>query len=846
MKKGKSVLTRRVLAGLLAWVLLGSVGYVQPAAAQTVEINTNEEYAQAGSDVKDSNGHIRPSGSITGNQVTIGTTNGGDVPLIGTGTGSGEQKNVYGGHYGFSSAVVDNNHVYIISGQMGQVYGGYAGSNGAVTNNKITVTGGTITDSVIGGYSNGSSATGNKVDITDGTVKSYVIGGYSNSYSDSDTVTGNSVTISKGTIEDYVKGGYGIGKVEGNSVTISGGEVHKIVYGGDSINSTVVGNILTITGGTIGQDDGSGMYTYYVAGGNGVEAATDNIVIIEKGTVNGSVTGGAASSGKSTDNKVYISGGTVKDVVYGGYSAGNSVGNDDVMGNLIVISGNGEVAKNVYGGFGSTSGAVTGNEVRISGGIISGSVYGGYGQRGAVTDNSVTISGAPKFGTESVLYGGATTSGTVSGNILNIHTKGLEVANVKGFDVYNFYLQNDTQAGNTLLTLTGGNGSDKSTSLDGSTINVGMEGSAPALQVGDSVILVKNENGITGDVTYGKIKDGVSIEYEFTTELEGGTALVSRVTRAGISADSKSPVETQLAAVAFINSGADLLAGSGVSSAVTAAGGGNAEMFGAMSGGSMRYKSGSYADVHGYNLALGVGKAIANKAGQLTFGPFVEYGHGNYTSYLDSGVRGDGNTKYYGIGMLARQDNTSGVYYEGSLRYGRMDADYGSNDMTTGTMGKVHTHYDSSSAYYGAHLGIGKVTELDDSAKADIYAKLLYTHQRGDSVTLQGQGAREEYDFDAVDSTRARVGARVSKAYGERGSGYVGVAYEYEFDGEARAAVKGFSTPSPSIKGSSGLLELGYILQPKAANDPAINIGLQGWGGKKQGFTGNVNFVWTF
>ena len=104
----------------------------------------------------------------------------------------------------------------------------------------------------------------------------------------------------------------------------------------------------------------------------------------------------------------------------------------------------------------------------------------------------------------------------------------------------------------------------------------------------------------------------------------------------------------------------------------------------------------------------------------------------------------------------------------------------------------------------------------------------------------------EVYDFDAVDSTRARVGARVSKAYSERGTGYVGLAYEYEFDGEARATVKGFSTPSPSIKGSSGLLELGYILQPKGVNDPTINIGLQGWGGKKQGVTGNVNFVWTF
>ena len=726
MKKGKSVLTRQVLAGLLAGVLLGSVGYVQPAAAQIVKIETQTDYIKAGNDVKDSNGHIVISGSASGNQVTIGTADGGDVPLIGTGTGSSEQKNVYGGHNG--SAAVTNNQVYIHSGQMGKVYGGETGaSNSSATGNSVIISGGT-SGTVYGGsaYREGGLATGNRVIISGGTSGT-VYGGYA--------------------------GNRGIAK--GNSVHISGGTVESGVYGGST-----------------------------------------------------------SASGDVTGNSIYISGGTIK----GG----------------VVCAGMGD------------RGTVTGNEVLISGGMISDNVYGGMGNGATVTGNSVTISGTPKFGENTVLYGGYADRGTVSGNILNIHTKDLTVANVKGFDVYNFYLQNDTQAGNTLLTLTGGNGSDKSTSLDGSTINVGMEGSAPALQVGDSVILVKNENGITGDVTYGKIKDGVSIEYEFTTELEGGTALVSRVTRAGISADSKSPVETQLAAVAFINSGADLLAGSGVSSAVTAAGGGNAEMFGAMSGGSMRYKSGSYADVHGYNLALGVGKAIANKAGQLTFGPFVEYGHGNYTSYLDSGVRGDGNTKYYGIGMLARQDNTSGVYYEGSLRYGRMDADYGSNDMTTGTMGKVHTHYDSSSAYYGAHLGIGKVTELDDSAKADIYAKLLYTHQRGDSVTLQGQGAREEYDFDAVDSTRARVGARVSKAYGERGSGYVGVAYEYEFDGEARAAVKGFSTPSPSIKGSSGLLELGYILQPKAANDPAINIGLQGWGGKKQGFTGNVNFVWTF
>ena len=138
------------------------------------------------------------------------------------------------------------------------------------------------------------------------------------------------------------------------------------------------------------------------------------------------------------------------------------------------------------------------------------------------------------------------------------------------------------------------------------------------------------------------------------------------------------------------------------------------------------------------------------------------------------------------------------------------------------------------------------MNKLNDTTKADVYAKFMYTHQNGDSVALRGEGNGEVYDFDAVDSTRVRVGARVSKAYNNCGTGYAGLAYEYEFDGEAKATVLGFSTPSPSIKGSSGLLELGYILQPKGANDPAIDINLQGWGGKKQGFTGNVNFAWKF
>lgn len=55
-----------------------------------------------------------------------------------------------------------------------------------------------------------------------------------------------------------------------------------------------------------------------------------------------------------------------------------------------------------------------------------------------------------------------------------------------------------------------------------------------------------------------------------------------------------------------------------------------------------------------------------------------------------------------------------------------------------------------------------------------------------------------------------------------------GLAYEYEFGGEAKTTVKGLSTPTLSIKGSSGMLELGYIIQNKDVNVPAVYIGLQG------------------
>lgn len=805
------------------------------------------------------------SGAVTNNKVIIsgGMAEMSREPVAGalsrgSGTVAYNSVKATGGNFyaifggGSAEGIAEYNSVTVEGATVieGRVAGGLA-TEGVARHNSVTISGtAEIKEGVFGGTvdrgGDPADLIDNSVMISGGKIGDVVFGAYTEG---SGIVAYNSVTLTDGLLNGEVYGGASTknGIAEYNSVTVSGGTINMLATGGVSMDNVARYNNVTVTGGTI---KGS------IYGGMSEINAIENKVMISGGNIGGDVCGAESKAESSaTGNEVIISGTPTFESAYGTNIYGASTFDGEITGNKVTISGRpvfkfNDPDKNIkiYGGYVDRDGNVTGNSVEINGDMNfteALEIYGGYGGTGAVTGNSVTISGRPIFAADSVIYGGYSASGgEVSGNILNIKSTGITVSNIKNFDVYNFYLPDTVQADDVLMTVTGGS-SNEQTDLKGSSVNVGITGSAPALKSGDNVTLLHNANGILADETtvYGKMTQGVSLEYDFTTVLQNGDSLVTTIIKSGISDDTKSLVETQAAAAGFINSGADLLVSSGITSMSKVTSAEDNAIFGAMSGGSMRYDTGSHADVKGYNFALGMGKAVANNAGRLTFGPFVEYGYGDYTSYLDNGVRGDGKTKYYGVGVLARQDDKSGVYYEGSLRYGRMDADYASNDL--GTAG-VHSSYDSSSAYYGAHLGIGKVTGLNDTTKADVYAKLLYTHQNGDSVTLQGEGNGEVYDFDAVDSTRARVGARVSKAYSERGTGYVGLAYEYEFDGEARATVKGFSTPAPSIKGSSDLVELGYILQPQGVNDPTINIGLQGWGGKKQGFTGNVDFVWTF
>lgn len=66
--------------------------------------------------------------------------------------------------------------------------------------------------------------------------------------------------------------------------------------------------------------------------------------------------------------------------------------------------------------------------------------------------------------------------------------------------------------------------------------------------------------------------------------------------------------------------------------------------------------------------------------------------------------------------------------------------------------------------------------------------------------------------------------------------------------GAAHATVYGLSTTALSLKGSTGIFELGVSLQPQAKKSAlTLDVGLQGYTGKREGvMSGTLKAAWVF
>jgi outer membrane autotransporter protein len=168
-----------------------------------------------------------------------------------------------------------------------------------------------------------------------------------------------------------------------------------------------------------------------------------------------------------------------------------------------------------------------------------------------------------------------------------------------------------------------------------------------------------------------------------------------------------------------------------------------------------------------------------------------------------------------------------------------VENEYWSDDLIAG----LKVSYETRAPYFGLHVGAGYIFKLGDSTVVDLYGKYFWNHQIAADATLT---TGDLVSFGAVNSHRVKVGARFVFTLNEYLSPYVGAAFEQEFAGTAKANTNGLAIDAPSIKGGSGMGELGIKFTPGESSPFGLDLGLQGYTGKRQGLTGSLRLSFDF
>jgi outer membrane autotransporter protein len=100
--------------------------------------------------------------------------------------------------------------------------------------------------------------------------------------------------------------------------------------------------------------------------------------------------------------------------------------------------------------------------------------------------------------------------------------------------------------------------------------------------------------------------------------------------------------------------------------------------------------------------------------------------------------------------------------------------------------------------------------------------------------------------FHAITSRRTRLGARWDVAVSDTTTAYSGLSWEREYDGKARASIHGYALDTPKLTGNSAIVELGLTVKPTPNHPLTLDIGVQGYGGKREGVTGSLRVNYAF
>ena len=812
------------------------------------------------------------------------------VTLTG-GTLSGD---IFGGVAASGDAVKNTVNIKGGSAASHDVYGGFS-TNGNATGNIVNITGGSVRD-VKGGRAANGNATDNTINIANATVSS-ITGG------EGAATNNNTVNLNGGANVTGALKGSSAANGTGNTLNVKGKDNKAGSISGfqkmnfDATDASTDAAMLRTTGATdvnwetltVKNASASEKPLTLLENANGINISgrTGDAV---KSELNADATMETNIDVRKTGSKVtaityegYTFKGATQATTYGADTwAGCSKAGNTTQDNKLTLSDASKTYANVYGGWTSGTGTKAAadkqnnslsNTVDYTAGTVTGTLYGGYAANGEASGNTVNLGAVTTaaniyggFGTVTknntinlkgaritgTIYGGSAANGT--GNTLAIY-KPSEVHDFAGIQNLHFYTDEMAAGAATPMLKLGTATKD----IRGLNIGVARSGAAPKLIKGDKILLMKTAGGaLTTDAAIqNKVEgmQGVSRRYEYEIKQEATGELTATVTKAGFAEQAKSLVETRAGLASFVNQGADYLVQDGLAAAqmsvsastsekgknaqrkATASDGAAYQLWAGAGANSMRAESGSYVDSKGWNLGVGWAREDVQKDGaKVLFSPFVEYGRGTYDSYLDDGTHGSGKISYIGAGILGKLTQKDDLWLEGSLRAGRAKSDYSAN--LSGTAAS----YDGSNTYYGAHLGAGKTFAIKEDSSIDAYARYFWSHQNSMTATLN---TGDLYEFGSVNSQRLRLGLRYSLKDKTTGEFYAGLAWEHEFAGKAGATYQGDAAPSPSLKGSSYMLELGYRFMPENSR-VSYDLHLNGWQGQRKGITGGASVKWAF
>ncbi|MCL2076745.1 MAG: autotransporter outer membrane beta-barrel domain-containing protein [Betaproteobacteria bacterium] len=791
-------------------------------------------------------------GTVSENRVLIDTTDGGTVSL---GFVRG----------GVSDLSADNNNVEIVGEDItvgesilgaaitdagGNVTGNWVSIGNATGDTDVEVIG-SIIGAKIGDALGDGDATGNYVNI------------WGNTTVDVDTgiIAGALVTKDGKVTDNWVI------IEEGSEVTVDNGSILGASVAG---NGTAENNLVSING-TVDLVDGGITGGHVDGAGTGNTAKGNQVIIGESAVVSldtGPITGGfAREDGSATDNYVQISG-TVS-LGSGVHIIGGNVESGSATGNTVFIDG-GDITMSttgwIVGGYVSEeSGSATGNTVFIdakdSGMNLAGSIIGGFvaetdDSASLATGNTVTI---VSDNASLVEVGGSILGGYIgdlvssddaatqfTGNTLNLGTLVDVGGTVANFENMNFFLTDavlDALDGAAfvnadIFTIGGEN-------LPDSKISINTAGGAPLTEAEFTLINTTDVLNI-GDSANLKItgRHGATLQYDWQFEEDGKILNITGVT-SSVRKETKALSQAYLAGLALTNQGAEIIADKGIAEAVKAArGNDNGSVgFAVVSGGHSKYDTGSNIKMDSFSLLAGLSHGWnVSQDNRVTAGIFFDYGKGSYDS--NSIVDGDGKARYYGAGILGRMDRFVGgkdnAYVEGALRTGRVKNDHDS-DLADAYGEKAS--YKAKSSYFGLQFAGGYVMNISEKNAVDLYGKYFWTRMGSEKVILS---TNDDVSFNSLNSHRVRLGARFIHNLDNARSFYAGAAWEYEFDGKSKAKTYGYRIDSADIKGSTGIAELGMNFKPSGNTPLSLDVGLQGFFGKRDGVIGSLRMKYEF